>query len=94
MPLDCTLPQSKVSAFSYVLKSPLQGERRVIGVEVAGIGGTHKRLLSILVLVPSCLPRKVVSDIDGEVCQRLLIVVLKRSEGLQNVVNSRPLNQR
>src|ERR1700746_316525 len=49
-----------------VLESPTQGECRVVGVEVAGISGTDKGSLFILVIIPAGFDSQVVSDIDGE----------------------------
>ena len=47
------------------LEGPAQGERRVICVEIAWICGTHERLLAILVVIPSGIPRQVMSEING-----------------------------
>ena len=56
---------------------PTKGKRRIIGVEITGIGGTHKRCLSVLVVIPSGLCGEVVANVDCDVGQRLVVVVFE-----------------
>jgi hypothetical protein len=37
------------------LEGPQQQQRKVVGMKIARIGGSHEGVLAILVVVPSCL---------------------------------------
>jgi len=62
-------------------------------MEVARVGWTYKRLLTVLEIVPSCLQGDVVPNIYRHCGERLMIVVLERPKGLQTVeLGSFPAN--
>lgn len=54
-------------------------------MEIAVVGGTDKRFLAVLVVVPTTLGSYVVAEINGEARQRLMVVVLQGTKRLEAV---------
>ena len=58
-------------------EGPTQRKCRIVGVEIPGIGRSHEGSFPVLVVVPSRLCREVVTNVDSDVGQRLVVIVLK-----------------
>jgi len=58
-------------------ESPAQGKCRIVGVEIPGIGRSHEGSFPVLVVVPSRLCREIVTYVDCDVGQRLVVIVLE-----------------
>ena len=62
-------------------------------MEIAGEGGSDERFFSVLVIIPCDFADEIVSKVHGYVGHWLVVVVGKRSQGLQDVkLRSLPAN--
>src|SRR5258708_31119843 len=66
-------------------EAPTQGNGFIVGVEITRKGRPDERRLSVLIIVPSGLGGKVISNVHSDVGHRLVIVIPERPQGLQDI---------